>query len=530
MDHDQFVCEIRCPVHGFIGMTELEREIVDHPAFQRLRRIKQLAWTDYVYPGTSHTRFEHSLGVMHLASRLYEAVVRASVDTLKDVFKYTDAGLARDWQVVRLAALMHDIGHPPFSHAAEQLLPMKAPENYSLFQGMGKPVERFTHEDYSVAIIETMLKDLIEQHPCNRRNYRITTDEITALISGRTPGGVTLFWKDIISGQLDADRMDYLLRDSLHAGVSYGNFDLDRIVSSVCAVRRPQEESAEPKIAIMKGGIYAAEALIIARYWIHKQVYFHKTRLACDHHLHNAIAEILADDSTQPRLESVYFPRPETAEELANFLKWDDYRVMGLLAAGKGGEHGQRLMTRNHYRLVCELEESEATVADLGASIKRNDAIVAELGPIVKHVCKPKPLWYKTNSSNDLVLVENDRRTQIGVLSEHSALLKSINIGYLRFVYADRSDATKAREEFRRILERQSRLEAPSAQEPLPEESLSTAAIIPEPSEGVPQAEIQEDVSNLRLKAEQLSLEPSKPTGKPVQSQPAAKKGMKDVV
>jgi HD superfamily phosphohydrolase len=88
-----------------------------------------------------------------------------------------------------LAALLHDIGHPPFSHAAENLLPMKAPENYSLFQGMAEPIERYAHEDYSAAIIETLLKDLIEQHPCNRRNYKITTDEVTALISKRTPGG-----------------------------------------------------------------------------------------------------------------------------------------------------------------------------------------------------------------------------------------------------------------------------------------------------------------------------------------------------
>jgi HD superfamily phosphohydrolase len=112
MNHDQFVSEVRCPVHGFIGLTELERDIVNHADFQRLRRIKQLGWTDYIYPGASHTRFEHSLGVMHLASRLYEAVVRSSEDTLKEGFKYTDAGLARDWQIVRLAALLHYIGSP----------------------------------------------------------------------------------------------------------------------------------------------------------------------------------------------------------------------------------------------------------------------------------------------------------------------------------------------------------------------------------------------------------------------------------
>jgi uncharacterized protein len=515
MDHDQFVCEVRCPVHGFIGMTQLEQEIVNQPAFQRLRRIKQLAWTDHVYPGASHTRFEHSLGVMHLASRLYEAVVTTSGDTLKELFGYTNAGLARDWQIVRLAALLHDVGHAPFSHAAENLLPLKTPEDYSLFQGMAKPSERYTHEDYSVAIIETVLKDLIEQHPCNRRNYKITTDEIIALISRRAPGGVSLFWKDIISGQLDADRMDYLLRDSLHAGVSYGRFDLDRIVSTVCAVRPPKEESSEPKIAIMKGGIYAAEALIVARYWMHKQVYFHKTRLACDHHLEKALGEILAD-SARLHSENVCFPRPDSKEELDKFLGWDDYRVMGLLSADKGGEHGQRLITRNHYRLVCELEESEGTIEDLGASIKRNDAIVDSLGSVVKLVRKPTALWYKTNSASELILVGNDRKTEIGILSDHSALMKSINIGYSRFVYVDKLDAPAARERFKIIVEQQFRPETAPVQE------MSN----PKTEDAVPQPRGANSIGE----SAQLTLEPPGFGAVGVQRESAPKKGIQDVV
>jgi uncharacterized protein len=459
---------------------------------------------------------------MHLVSRLYEAVLRASEDTLKEVFKYTNAGLARDWQIVRLAALLHDIGHPPFSHAAENLLPLQAPENYSLFEGMAKPSERYSHEDYSVAIIERELKELIEQHPCNRRNYKIVTDEITALIAKRAPGGVSLFWKDIISGQLDADRMDYLLRDSLHAGVSYGRFDLERIVSSICAVRRPQEESAEPKIAIMKGGIYAAEALIVARYWMHKQVYFHKTRLACDHHLELALAEILAETEANRSLP-VCFPRPDSKEELGEFLKWDDYRVMGLLAAGKGGEHGVRLMTRNHYRLVCELEESESTLAGLDASIKRNDAIVESLGPMVKFVSKPKALWYKTNSASELVLVDNDGKTEIGILSEHSSLMKSINVGYLRFVYADKSDAPAAREKFKAILEQQSRSETGPIQEaPIAKVEDTTRA-------GDTTSSVVQDKASTNAN-EQLLLEPPPPPAKAVQAESAAKKGIQDVV
>jgi HD superfamily phosphohydrolase len=511
MNHDQFVCEVRCPVHGFIGLTELERDVVNHPAFQRLRRIKQLGWTDYIYPGASHTRFEHSLGVMHLASRLYEAVVRSSEDTLKEGFKYTDAGLARDWQIVRLAALLHDIGHPPFSHAAETLLPMKESKGSSLVTGSGsKPsVEQYAHEDYSVEIIEKKLRDLIEQHPCNRRNYRITMDEITSLISKRTTAGsTTLFWKDIISGQLDADRMDYLLRDSLHAGVSYGRYDHDRIVSSICAVRRRKEESSEPKIAIMKGGMYAAEALIVARYWITKQVYFHKTRLACDYHLGKALGEILAFDAGSST-EIVHFPRPDSSEELEKYLKWDDYRVMELLLGGKGGEHGDRLVNRNHYRLVCELEVSNASVDELTASKKRNDAIVAELGAMVKYDFSPKASWYKTNPILELLVVDNDGKTEIGLLSEHSAFMKSINIGSLRFVYVDKDDAEKARSVYKKFLESESVAKAASEN-----------AVEAKPESGSSNSTAEAPAKDLQLK-----LEPQLSNGKPVRSETTPQKG-----
>lgn len=116
--------EIRCPIHGFIVLNEWERTIVSDPAFQRLRRIRQLAWTDQVYPGAMHTRFEHSLGVMHTATLMYDTIRERSRDILEGEFRYNNAGLDRDRQLVRLAALLHDVGHGPFSHASEELFPM----------------------------------------------------------------------------------------------------------------------------------------------------------------------------------------------------------------------------------------------------------------------------------------------------------------------------------------------------------------------------------------------------------------------
>ena len=113
--------EFRDPVHGFIQVNDWERDVINHSAFQRLRRIKQLAWTDMVYPGATHTRFEHSLGVMHVATQLFDALTRRQPELFKEL-DYETTGKPR--QLVRLAALLHDIGHAPFSHAAEELFPI----------------------------------------------------------------------------------------------------------------------------------------------------------------------------------------------------------------------------------------------------------------------------------------------------------------------------------------------------------------------------------------------------------------------
>src|SRR6266702_8762092 len=112
--------EFRCPIHGFIVLNDWERAIINQPPFQRLRRIRQLAWTDQVYPGAMHTRFEHSLGVMHTASLLYDSIVRNARAVLHAELGYDEAGFARNRQLVRLAALVHDVGHSPFSHASEE--------------------------------------------------------------------------------------------------------------------------------------------------------------------------------------------------------------------------------------------------------------------------------------------------------------------------------------------------------------------------------------------------------------------------
>jgi len=385
--------EFRCPVHGFVTLTDWEREIISQPAYQRLRRIRQLAWTDQVYPGAMHTRFEHSLGVMHVATAMFDGIVNSSEHVLKQELNFDDAGLCRDRILVRLTALLHDVGHSPFSHAAEDLFPEVEPGG-----------RRYHHEEYSAAIIRVKLRDAIERHPLND-NYKIRADEIADLLEGSAGTGRSLIWRDIVTGQMDADRIDYLLRDSLHAGVQYGKFDWRRLIGCLVLIRNQSEQG--PRLGVTEGGLHAAESLVLARYFMFTQVYFHKTRVAYDHHLLHALKCILPGSQ---------FPKPE-GTDLDEFLKWDDWRVLGRLADGEGGEHGRRLCQRDHFREVYHTPEFP-TQSDLVLFEKICDA----LGDKLRTVVLAEKSWYKVDRT-DIPIQSDNPDHRVDSLSKLSTVI-----------------------------------------------------------------------------------------------------------
>jgi HD superfamily phosphohydrolase len=234
------VAEIRDPVHGYVRMTEVERELIDSPYVQRLRRIHQLAGSYLVYPGATHTRFEHVVGAMHVAGQIAESLAR-------------DSELAADQiQEVRIAALLHDVGHGPFSHMYEEVLSER---------------EKASHEDISQRVIlETSIRDILNRHGFSPK-------KMSEFAVGRQKTKPP-FMNEIIAGSLSADMMDYLPRDSYFTGVEYGKVDAQRVIDSL--------HVAEGHLVIDDAALYAFEALLLARYEMFKAVYFHRTVRAAE--------------------------------------------------------------------------------------------------------------------------------------------------------------------------------------------------------------------------------------------------------
>lgn len=396
--------EIRDAIHGFIELNEWERDIINHPVFQRLRRIRQLSLTDMVYPGAMHNRFEHSLGVMHVATRMFDEIVKRRIDFLKSELHFNDAGLEKDRAIVRLSALLHDIGHAPFSHASEELMDKDS---------NGNPYE---HEDYSAAAAVFLMKDVIESHPLNQ-NYEIKAQDIADFLNGSSKLSRRMLWRNLVSSQLDADRADYLLRDSHHTGVAYGNYDLNRLLVTLTVAIDPETES--PVLAIEEGGEHAAEALIIARYMMFTQVYFQHTRRIYDYHAANTLKHLLKVDDTN---EKGVLPPPTSKENVEEYLKWDDWRVLGMVQAGRGGEHGEILLNRKHHRCIFQTQEIPTR-----EELEKAEQVFKKLETFKIFKDSAGSSWYKFGEKDIPILINPGRKDEkLKPLSQISPVVKGL--------------------------------------------------------------------------------------------------------
>ena len=250
------------PIHKIISLTQIELEIISTPLFQRLRNITQLSVTSLVFPGATHNRFQHSLGTLHVMDKLLYSL------DLKNKKKYslTNKDYERIIQFMRLAALLHDCGHLPFSHTFENLY------------------TNFTHEDIGKHIIEkSSIGEILIKHGFN-------PNDLGLYITGQPPVkdknfNILTHLLPLLHSEADADRMDYLLRDAYYTGVPYGKIDIDRICNFVTL--------HEKKICFSEKAQDALEDFLYSRYQMYKIVYIHKTSLCYDLVLHKIYEKYL---------------------------------------------------------------------------------------------------------------------------------------------------------------------------------------------------------------------------------------------
>ena len=329
--------EIRDPIHGAIAVDSSETTVIDQPFVQRLRGIRQLGFSHLPFPGATHTRYNHSLGVMHLAGRAFDACFRDK--------PFVDRESKRNYRhCVRLAALCHDLGHAPFSHAAEFAMPPLRDLGircYDPEKVAHRLDERASHEDYTIAILtQSSLADTI------RENFGFAPEHVARLVSHEVEIGDDFFihgdfdlrylLAQLISSDLDADRLDYLVRDSYYTGARYGQTDVNWLVSNMT---RHVDPEGRVSLAIDQRALYAFDDFMISRFHMFVMVYFHQKSVAYE----EMLKLYMRSDVCGYRLPS----------DLEAYRKTDDAHLMAHLR-GADSEWARRIVEYAPIKVVFE--------------------------------------------------------------------------------------------------------------------------------------------------------------------------------
>ena len=360
--------EITDPIHDFIRLTNTERKIIDTPVFQRLRRIKQLSGAHLTYPGAQHTRFEHSLGVMHIASMAGTSLESKGITTKDDVSN------------LRLAALLHDIGHGPFSHLFEEVLQRK---NKKTHEQIGKQI-----------ILNTEIGDIISENGFDKK-----------LIQNLAMGeGKLQFMNEIVSGALSADMMDYLLRDGYFTGAEHAKIDHSRITYSLDVYKK--------KLALDHSALVNFETMMISRFQMFKAVYFHKTVRAGEVMLLESMT--LADDELGL-----------TSLTLDDYVKQTDESIMALLlsipettqelrsAKKIARDYQDRKLFKCVFESTISSNPTTKVMQELKNRIVKNSKVNPNQVFLDTSTTHSIPLTPSKKESKSIILVKNDSKKTI---------------------------------------------------------------------------------------------------------------------
>nr|AIA12002.1 HD domain protein [uncultured bacterium]AIA12193.1 HD domain protein [uncultured bacterium] len=370
--------EVRDPIHGTISLSTGETAVVDSTEFQRLRAIKQLGFADISFPGATHTRFIHSLGVCHLAGEVFDHVFR--------VFPFSYSSVrTRFRQVFRLAALLHDVGHGPLSHTTEEVMPPRKDLKIALYQDRSQdPSIRATHEDYTIKYItDSPLADVI------RDNFSdVLPIHIACLIDKTLPAPDDFFLdkgmdfrpilSQLVSGELDCDRMDYLERDSYYTGTNYGKFDRDWMISNLT----PYQVEGKFYLGLNRRALYTFDDFLISRHHIHLMVYFHHKCIVYEEMLNRYLT---SKDCT--------FQLPASIAEYTNY---NDFKLYEHLAASPN-EWAQRIAFKKPYKMFAEFH----TTAENTRPEKLHQALVEQGIDVIWASSKARLSKYHSSAAED---------------------------------------------------------------------------------------------------------------------------------
>lgn len=314
---------VKDPIHGYIRLTEVEKNVVDTLAVQRLRRIRQLAGAEFVYPAANHTRFEHVLGAMYLAGVVVENLpVELS---------------AEERQKVRLAALLHDVGHAPFSHLFEPFL----------LKYLGR-----NHEDMSTWIIaQSSLADVIKAQGFDAK-------ELSELAVGKLSTPNKRFLSQIISSSFDVDKMDFVVRDSYHTGAGYGSVDVFRLIYTM--------DILDGNLAVDITALPTLESLLLVRLESFKAIYFHRACRAVQMMILRAL------EAAKEDLEILNVKTPD------EYLEWDDYTVWSKLLQNPQSRGIIKDLSQRRL-LKCAYEKTFFAKDELVSSVFTNENVRLKL-------------------------------------------------------------------------------------------------------------------------------------------------------
>lgn len=332
--------EIRDPIHGSIYLSDGEEAIIESVEFQRLREIKQLGFSEFSFPGATHNRFIHSIGVGYVAGLVFDSIFRA--------YPLKASNRNRFRQMVKLAALLHDVGHGPLSHTTEQVMPELAKLNIKIYQEQGVDQNRqANHEDYTIKFVtDSYIADIIKKYYSDidplhvacliDKELKCSPDVFTDGIINFRP-----LLSQIVSSELDADRMDYLERDSYFCGINYGKIDRDWLIQNLTL----HIKDHNAYLALNRRALYAFDDFLISRHHMYLMVYFHHKSIIYDEML------------------NLYLGSKEAAfripAEIENYIPYTDYKLYEHLDTVTTNEWARRISERKPYRVAIELHNQD---------------------------------------------------------------------------------------------------------------------------------------------------------------------------